>query len=249
MTGIGSHPLDPLIQNHPSWEMTMNRAFRLACWSAPALWIVAAMLYLGDCSRTRAEAPDKSPQPKVEELVRIIDSLDVEHHWLAGRTVYWRTGKMLRKTVKPGPHTHCSAFVAVACRKLGVPILSPPSQINLANRQQDWLVNRGWSLGWSEVDGDEAQRLANRGWVVLASFKNTDPKFHRGHGHIAILRPAEDPAKLGPEGIRIAQAGGQNYNSTTLEVGFHAKIERVRFFAHSRKVETQNVSLKSDGRF
>ena len=36
----------------------------------------------------------------------------------------------------------------------------------------------------------EAQRLNNRGWFVLAAWKNTDTTSQNGHGHIAVVRPS-----------------------------------------------------------
>src|SRR5437763_13768976 len=62
-----------------------------------------------------------------KRLTAALDAMDVEHKWLAREYVKWETGEALDKAVTDGkPHTHCSAFVAAACKKLGVYILRPP---------------------------------------------------------------------------------------------------------------------------
>jgi hypothetical protein len=173
--------------------------------------------------------------PAAEEVASILDSMDVEHGWLPKTEIHWQSGKTIRVLHTPGAHTHCSAFVAVACEKLGVPILAPPPQNGLANLQQDWLLSEGVEQGWKEIPPAEAQALANRGLVVVASFKNENRRYHAGHGHIAVVRPCEKTlAELDREGPQIAQAGGHNYSSTTLYTGFRTKTREVRFFAHAR---------------
>lgn len=173
--------------------------------------------------------------PAAEEVASILDSMDVEHHWLPKTKIHWQSGKTIEVLHTPGAHTHCSAFVAVACEKLGVPMLAPPPQFGLANRQQDWLLSEGLAQGWKEIPPAEAQALANQGLVVIASFKNENRHYHAGHGHIAVVRPCEKTlAELDREGPQIAQAGGHNYSSTTLDRGFRTKMQEVRFFAHAR---------------
>jgi hypothetical protein len=115
-------------------------------------------------------------------------------------------------------------------------MLLPPPQHFLANRQRDWLLDDGLAAGWREVGAQEAQRLANRGVVVVASFKNDDQSFHGGHGHIALIRPSTKSAALvAKEGPQITQAGGHNYNSAPLNKGFPEKAiarHEVLFFAY-----------------
>src|SRR5947209_10831577 len=53
-----------------------------------------------------------SVSPEGKRLRSILDGLDVEHHWLPGEHVRWKTGLPDGKPVESGPHTHCSAFVA-----------------------------------------------------------------------------------------------------------------------------------------
>jgi hypothetical protein len=107
-------------------------------------------------------------------LTRKLDAMDVEHLWLAGKRVNWKTGQSLAGTPKGnGSHTHCSAFAAEACRRLGVYLLSPPehSATLLANAQDDWLLDSGKERGWTELgDGYRAQQLANRGQIVVAVY-------------------------------------------------------------------------------
>ncbi len=168
-----------------------------------------------------------------QNLVKKLDDLDVEHRWLPGFTIEWKSGKSLNPVTEKGVHTHCSAFAASACDQLNIPLLSPPPQGNLANRQADWLLDEGQKKGWKLVNATDAQNLANHGVVVVASFKNTDANYHGGHGHIAVIRPSNKSVEaIQKEGPQITQAGGHNYNSAPLSDGFAAKIRPlVKFFA------------------
>lgn len=173
-------------------------------------------------------------------MFKAIDALDVESHWPAGVHVNWQTGVPDGKPEKTeGKHTHCSAFVAAAAKQAGIYILRPPEhgQILLANAQYDWLGAEGREKGWKEVaDGNEAQRLANQGWFVVATYRN-----HKDNkpGHIAIVRPSDkSAAALAEEGPEITQAGGTNYRSTTVRKGFAGhpaawKNHEVRYYVHA----------------
>ncbi len=168
-----------------------------------------------------------------------IDALDVEHRWPAGVHVHWESGEPDGKPESGiGKHTHCSAFVAAAAKRLGIYILRPPEhkQILLANAQFDWLESEGAAHGWRLLrDAGAAQSAANRGEFVVATYKN-----HRDDkpGHIAIVRPGtKSPAVLASEGPDITQAGGRNYRTTTLAQGFAGhpaawRDHEVRFYAH-----------------
>lgn len=170
----------------------------------------------------------------------MLDSMRVEKRWLAGHHVNWKTGEPdgLPYRTK-GAHTHCSAFVAAAAYRLGIYILRPPehSQILLANAQVDWLQSEGRSQGWKEVEsGQEAQRLANEGFLVVAAYKTRNPEIS---GHIVVVRPdAKSEEMLREEGPQVIQASTYNFASTTLRRGFsyhpgafeHGKIV---FFAHA----------------
>ena len=175
-----------------------------------------------------------------ERLAGVIDSLDVESHWPAGVHVKWESGiPDGRPENSNGKHTHCSAFVAAAAKKVGIYILRPPEhpQMLLANAQYDWLESEGAAQGWKPVQNAvEAQRQANGGWFVVAVYKNhTDDK----PGHIAIVRPSDrDVQSIREDGPQITQAGGTNYRSTQLRTGFAGhpaawSRQEVRFYAHA----------------
>ena len=176
-----------------------------------------------------------------EKLVRFLDSMHVEEHWIAGAIVEWRTGEPTGKPITDGgKHTHCSQFTSAACDRLGIYILRPPEHRGtlLANAQFDWLPSDdGKANGWSPVkDGSAAQEIANRGALVVAVFKNPDPK---KSGHIAIIRPStKSDAEIKAEGPQVTQAGGTNMTSGTLKRGFgnHPgafKNNEIAFFSHA----------------
>lgn len=174
-----------------------------------------------------------------QRLRHYLDQTDVEHLWPAGVHVAWETGVPDGKPESTeGKHTHCSAFVASVAKHLGIYILRPPEhgQILLANAQFDWLAQQGGEKGWTSVSGGEAaQKAANRGMLVVATYRN-----HRDEkpGHIAIVRPSEkSDSAIDAEGPQITQAGGTNYASATLKRGFaghSAAFTRgeVRYYAH-----------------
>ena len=115
-------------------------------------------------------------------LATFLDSMDVEHHWPAGVHVHWETGDPDGRPEKTeGKHTHCSAFVAAAAKRLNVYILRPPEhlQVLLANAQYDWLPDEGQRRGWSEVVGAEvAQQHANHGAFCLPRCARTNLSCH-----------------------------------------------------------------------
>jgi hypothetical protein len=174
-----------------------------------------------------------------QRLFAKIDALNVEQHWPAGEHVHWETGEPDGKPERtPGKHTHCSTFVAAAVKHLGIYILRPPEhgQLLLANAQYDWLANAGVQHGWRPLrDAVDAQSDANRGLLVVATYKNhQDDK----PGHIAIVRPSnKSRASILSEGPQVTQAGGTNYRSTSLRQGFagHQRAferDEVRYYAH-----------------
>jgi len=155
--------------------------------------------------------------PAGKKLAAKLDHMKVEQRWLPKVHVDWKTGLPDGKT--GGPPTHCSLFVAAACLKLGVPMLEPPPETFLSNKQQEWLLGEGKKRGWVKLkDGLKAQRLANEGVVVVASYRNPDAK---KAGHIAMVRPAATTrAEVEKVGPRICQAGVKNANDTDLKTGF-----------------------------
>lgn len=173
------------------------------------------------------------------KLAVFLDHLQVESRWPAGVHVDWETGLPDGKTENfEGKHTHCSAFVASAAKQIGVYILRPPEhrQTLLANAQFDWLSGEGAVRGWAPVaNGYQAQRAANRGFLVVATYKNHDAA---KPGHIAIVRPTsrtrDDILSAGPE---IIMAGVQNYQATTVKHGFanHPTAfanDEIRYYQH-----------------
>jgi hypothetical protein len=178
-----------------------------------------------------------------ERLLRFLDDSGVDHLWLSGFRVNWRTG--IAVTPWPagtGAHTHCSAFAASAAMRLGVYLLRPPqhSQTLLANAQMHWLRSpQAAAGGWYMLpDAVTAQAEANRGALVMAVFE--DPNLNEP-GHIAIVRPGLITASaLAQNGPMVTQAGGHNALAVPLARGFAnhpgAWIAgdggAVRFFAH-----------------
>ena len=202
-------------------------------------WMTGCLLGLAlACAAASVGAEPVSPAG--QQLFQIIDGLDVEHHWPAGEHVSWESGiPDGRPESGTGKHTHCSAFAAAAAKRVGIYVLRPPEhpQLLLANAQYDWLESEGASRGWKPVaDALEAQHLANQGYLVLAAYRNHhDDK----PGHIAIVRPSDKDARaIRDEGPQVTQAGGTNYRSVALSVGFAghpAAWERheVVYYAHA----------------
>jgi hypothetical protein len=211
--------------------MTVRRIVREAAYAVMFLGALAAI--------AQQNSARMSITPAGEHLAAVLDQMDVERHWLAGKSVKWRTGEPLDRPVTEGKsHTHCSAFVAAAAEKLGVYILRPPKHPSsmLANAQYDWLSGEGRTEGWTPVAGGlEAQQLANRGFLVVAVYQEADPK---RPGHIAIVRPStKSEATIQEEGPQIIQAGRENHASTSVKEGFkHHRAAfregRIRYFAH-----------------
>ncbi len=211
----------------------------------PKYFRLLVILFIFAALPCRAE--EITPAGKL--LAKKLDAMDVEHHWLAKETVSWKTGEPLAKQTGKSA-THCSAFVAAACMQLGVYILRPPEHDTtlLANAQYDWLKksgkDHGKQYGWTLFrDGHRAQHFANRGYLIVAVYKESDPK---RPGHIAIVRPSTKSDELiDAEGPQIIQAGAHNARSTSLKQGFihHPDAwgkKEVRYYAH--KVETGSAT-------
>jgi hypothetical protein len=200
--------------------------------------IVSIGLLASVCGAHPAFAANLNPMG--QKLARFYDGLNVENHWIAGAHIDWESGDPDGAPERlPGRHTHCSAFVASAAKKLGVYILRPPEhgQVLLANAQNEWLAAAGPAAGWRAVQGAvEAQAAANRGFLVVASYHN-----HRDHkpGHIAIVRPSDKSNEVVmSEGPDVIQAGAQNSSATSLVAGFaghpHAwGDQEVQYYAHA----------------
>jgi hypothetical protein len=204
----------------------------------PLLLAVALVVGTGRASLADEAAPQISA--KAESNLATLKSLDVEHRWIAGHHIDWKTGLPDDSPERlPGTHTHCSAFVASAAETLGVYILRPPQhgQVLLANAQFDWLASEGAAQGWRPINGpEEAQAAADRGDLVVAVYRA-----HRSNrpGHIAIVLPGtKTNAALEADGPDVMQAGKFNYASTPLATGFAGhppawRDREVRFYAHA----------------
>ena len=200
---------------------------------------IVLMALLGLLSGSACRAADE-PSPLARRVIATVDALDVEAHWPAGKHVHWESGVPDGKLeTGTGKHTHCSAFVAAAAKKLGIYILRPPEhpQILLANAQYEWLMVAGAQQGWRPLhDALDAQAYANRGFFVVAAYRN----HHDDRpGHIAIVRPGnKSAAMIRREGPDITQAGSINYRDTSLQHGFAGHPAawgkgEVRFYAHA----------------
>jgi len=175
-----------------------------------------------------------------QRLLELLDGTNVESLWLAHQHINWESGESDKGADYAGPamSTHCSAFAAAVGKKVGVYMLRPPEhgQVLLANAQAEWFhSNDGRQAGWRELsNARDAQTLANQGNLVVIVYESPDP--HRP-GHIAIVRPANRPARLLEEnGPEITQAGTKNYVKTSAKVGFHAHPgawpDGVRYYSH-----------------
>jgi len=186
-------------------------------------------------------------EPAGRQLKEFYFSLDVEHLWIAGSHVNWETGAADKPEATAGNHTHCSAFVAAACKRLNIYILRPPDhgQLLLANAQYDWLASpAALEAGWKPVEGiyptlyETAQRLANQGYVVVAICKNPDEKVP---GHAALVLPENaSREKLEDAGPALIMAGTHNHRMITLAAGFKSHLPGwpehvVKFYCNDRK--------------
>jgi hypothetical protein len=208
------------------------------------------------CLLLVSAAAGEDISPKGKQLAGFLDSLDVEKRWLSGRQVKWESGEVLDKEPASGKvhSTHCSAFVAAASKKLGIYVLRPKSaddpagatghpETLLANAQHDWMGSaEGRKFGWLAVPSpQEAQRIANRGFLVVASYKESDPK---KAGHVAIVRPStRSEGAIDRDGPEIIQAGSVNTNAGTVRAGFSNhpaawRIDRqVRFYRNTNEIK------------
>jgi hypothetical protein len=203
------------------------------------LLLAAGCAFLASAAAAPAQAEALPVTAKGEWLARQLDSMGVENKWIAGAHIDWETGLPDgRPEMSIGRHTHCSAFVAATAEKLGVYILRPPEhrQVMLANAQNEWLPTDGRGAGWRAVDGPvEAQKLANRGALVVASYHN-----HRDDkpGHIAIVRPSnKESAEVLAEGPDVIQAATVNSASISVKAGFAGHVHawadnEIDYYAH-----------------
>ena len=185
--------------------------------------VLMALCLAGLTAVARAQAPNTTGVAPVSDEGRVLaarlDASGVDHLWIAGHRINWKTGEAVAGTAG---HTHCSAFVASFAEGLGIYILRPPQhgQDLLASAQVVWLgSDEARRDGWRKVDGMfQAQSLANQGHFVVVAFPSPIPN---RPGHIAIVRPSsKSEAQLKAEGPDITQAGQENFLSTTVRAGF-----------------------------
>jgi len=177
--------------------------------------------------------------PAGARLTALLDSMDVEHRWLAHKHVNWETGEQDQTDGFAGPDraTHCSAFAAAVGKRLGIYMLRPPDHplTFLASAQTYWFEHGDSSTGWQRVaDWQTAQRLANEGTLVVMSYYNPSPQ---RSGHIVIVRPSlKSSAALASEGPQVIQAAGYNRASAPAATSFSfhpgAWPSQVKIFAH-----------------
>jgi hypothetical protein len=164
--------------------------------------------------------------PRGDSLRTFYLSLNVENGWIAGNHVKWQTGEADHPDATSGNHTHCSAFVAAACKRLNLYVLRPPDhkQELLASAQYEWLSGSDAQAdGWKPVSGYEAaQSLANTGMVVIAICKNPDEK---KPGHAALVMPDQlSKRQLAEDGPSVIMAGTHNHNKIALKGGFKSHL-------------------------
>jgi hypothetical protein len=174
--------------------------------------------------------------PAGSSLVVMLDRLDVEHRWLPGQQVAWRSGEVVDDSAR-GPASNAGGFVAAVCAQLKVPMPSPTGDNLLSASQHDWLLSDGLKRGWVEVGALEAQLLANQGWVVVAAWKDAALTGDRSvGGQTAIVRPnRRRAADIAPNGPRVIEAGIHNQSDISLKDGFPAKAwatKQVVYLAH-----------------
>jgi hypothetical protein len=171
--------------------------------------------------------------PAGNSLAKLLDDMDVEHNWLSGETVDWKTGNRIHSL--SGPASHAGDFVAAVCAKTRVPMLSPAPANFQPGRQHDWLVEEGKTQGWVPLGEIEGQLLANQGWLVIAAWKDTAPPGERTvSGLTAIVRPsAKSLGEIQAQGPHIAVAGDRNHNDIPLLGTFSAATRtEVVYLAH-----------------
>lgn len=192
------------------------------------------ILYLcGYCSNLQAQQIF-SIEPAGERLLKNYLNMNVENLWIAGHHINWVTGQADLPNADAGIKTHCSAFVASACKSQDIYILRPPEhgQVLLANAQYNWLPSTdAQAAGWHLITGNStldiystAQQYANKGFVVVAVCKNP---FSNKPGHIALVTPNKTSIQsLTDEGPSIIMAGTNNYNLVSLKIGFKSHIKQ-----------------------
>jgi len=203
--------------------------------------LIAGLLYAQDSLHV---------SPCGQKLKSFYLNMDVLHKWLSGQHIDWRTGVPDDPDAVSGIRTHCSAFVAAACERLGIYILRPPEhrQELLANAQFSWLNSKdAGSAGWHLIERNvlyEAQKMADQGYIVVACAQNPD---RHKPGHIALVMPSDRSAgALQENGPILIQASGNNSVDQSFRDSFRHHIpdwdsptDQVRFFYNEKEPDCQ----------
>jgi hypothetical protein len=204
------------------------------------LFLLFSLFVIATSAQTNLLKPDASGY----RLRHMYLNLRVKKLWLNGEHVDWLTGKPDNPTATTENTTHCSAFVAAACANAGVYILRPPKhkQELLANAQYTWLNSSvGYKAGWRQISGnyfEKAQQAANKGFVVVATYKNPNPRLA---GHIVCIMPTIISAdSLSVDGPQVIQASRVNSSNIAFRKAFKRIIKKwpaapVLFFYNEKK--------------
>ncbi|MFY9589557.1 hypothetical protein [Rickettsia endosymbiont of Halotydeus destructor] len=173
--------------------------------------------------------------------LQIINSLKVEEKWQKGEIINCKTGEIIeqytgehKKTGSRLTHDGCFVYAVLSSLNISKNSLPPHPELDtgfiplLANKQADWYETEGNKCGWSYIKNKDrednfiqAQKLANQGYLVVATYKNINPK---RAGHTAIVIPSDkDIEKIKKDGPDIAQAGTYNSSCSSLKKGFRNK--------------------------
>ena len=174
-------------------------------------------------------------------LAAALDGMDVEHHWLAGQRVDWKTGNPLDDDGR-GTTSNGGAFVAAVCARFKVPMPAPEASNFLTSNQFEWLLIDGKPKGWVALGAVEAQLLANQGWIVIAAWKNPAATGERRtSGTMAIVRPDSRPVgEIATNGPSVTLASDQNRKNVAFNQAFPSSAwsnrdQEVVFFAHRQQ--------------
>lgn len=181
------------------------------------------------------------------KLRQIYLDMHVETLWQNGVHVDWRTGEPDNPDATTENATHCSAFVAAACAQMDIYILRPPAHAQelLANAQFRWLhTPAAQKQGWRKVSGtnvlEKAQKAANKGYMVLAAYKNPNPQ---RAGHIVCIMPSrisiDSIAVWGP---KVIQSSRVNSSNVSFRIAFKRVLNgwpatNVQFFYHESRMK------------
>jgi hypothetical protein len=186
--------------------------------------VIVLVVFAGLCAVShlaRAADDDKKPGDKGSEVQQLTPKA------VANRDIIDKVfDKYTEKYAPKDGKTYCNVFATLATTELGSKI---PQK--LANQQYDWLRKEGKEQGWEEVTAAKAQKLANDGRIVVASWQNPDPA---KHGHIAVVRPYADQPFSAEKGPRISQFGSRNRKDVYASETFGKRLPDTKFFAQMK---------------